>query len=402
MPNYKYLVIGGGMTADSVVRGIREADKEGSIGLISAEAHPPYARPPLSKGLWKGKSPDTVWLTAAVQNATLHLGRRVQSLDPLARSAGDDQGNTYNYEKLCLATGGDPRRLESGSDSIIYLRTWDDYQRLRELARDRRRFAVVGGGFIGSEIAAALALNGKEVVMVFPGQGIGGRMFPAGMSRFLNEYYRLKGVEVRPGEEVAAVEKSRDKFMLKTRGVDNHREREIAADVVVAGIGIQPNVDLARQAGLNLGDGIRVDSSLHTSNPDIYAVGDVAEFFNPALGRYLRVEHEDNAYSMGAAAGRSMAGQHVSYDYLPSFYSDLFDLGYEAVGELDSRLETFADWHEPYREGVIYYLREGRIRGALLWNVWGQVDAARRLIAESGPFRPEDLKGRLFEAHQYV
>ena len=130
-------------------------------------------------------------------------------------------------------------------------------------------------------------------------------------------------------------------------------------------------------------------------HPDVYAAGDVANFYNPALDRRLRVEHEDNANTMGRRAGQAMAGRAVNYDHLPSFYSDLFELGYEAVGELDSRLETVADWKQPYQEGVVYYLREGRVRGVLLWNVWEQVDAARKLIAEPGPVRPESLRGRL-------
>jgi NADPH-dependent 2,4-dienoyl-CoA reductase/sulfur reductase-like enzyme len=136
-----------------------------------------------------------------------------------------------------------------------------------------------------------------------------------------------------------------------------------------------------------------VDESLRTNDPHVFAAGDVAEFFNPALGKWMRVEHEDNANTMGRMAGRSMAGQAVRYDHLPSFYSDLFDLGYEAVGELDSRAEVVADWKERFREGVVYYLHDGRVRGALLWNVWGKVDAVRELIAKPGPFRSEDLKG---------
>jgi len=163
----------------------------------------------------------------------------------------------------------------------------------------------------------------------------------------------------------------------------------------VAGIGIEPNVELARSAGLKVENGIVVDASLRTSHPDIFAAGDVACFANPALGKRLRVEHEDNANTMGQMAGQAMAGQIVSYDHLPSFYSDLFELGYEAVGEVDSRLEEVVDWKEPYREGVVYYLRDGRVRGVLLWNVWDQVDAARKLIAETGPFSAESLKGRL-------
>jgi 3-phenylpropionate/trans-cinnamate dioxygenase ferredoxin reductase subunit len=164
---------------------------------------------------------------------------------------------------------------------------------------------------------------------------------------------------------------------------------------VVAGIGIQPNIDLATAAGLEVDNGIRVDRGLRTSHPDIYAAGDVANFYNPALDQRLRVEHEDNANTMGRLAGQAMAGRAVSYDQLPFFYSDLFDLGYEAVGEVDARLETFADWTEPYRKGVIYYLRGGRVRGVLLWNVWEQVDSARKLIAEVGPFGAAELKGRL-------
>jgi 3-phenylpropionate/trans-cinnamate dioxygenase ferredoxin reductase component len=166
-------------------------------------------------------------------------------------------------------------------------------------------------------------------------------------------------------------------------------------DGVVAGIGIAPNVELAQQAGLQVDNGIIVDAALRSSDPNIYAAGDVAAFHNSALGRRLRVEHEDNALTMGRLAGQAMAGKLVSYDYLPSFYSDLFDLGYEAVGEVDARRETAADWKEPHREGVVYYLRDGRARGVLLWNVWEQVGAARKLIAEPGPFRAADLKGRL-------
>lgn len=166
----------------------------------------------------------------------------------------------------------------------------------------------------------------------------------------------------------------------------------------MAGIGIQPDVELARQAGLAVDNGIIVDEFLRTSHPSIYAAGDVAAFVNPAIGNRIRVEHEDNALTMGRAAGRAMAGQAEPYDHLPFFYSDLFELGYEAVGEVDARLETVADWIEPFRQGVVYYLRGQRVRGVLLWNVWGQVEAARRLIAMPGPFRPADLKGRLPEA----
>jgi NADPH-dependent 2,4-dienoyl-CoA reductase/sulfur reductase-like enzyme len=258
------------------------------------------------------------------------------------------------------------------------------------LAEQGQRFAVIGGGFIGSEIAAALAMNGKEVVLLFPAAGIGEHIFGPSLSAFLNQYYQQHGVEVLPGNTAEGLEWRGERLALKTA-----RGRELLVDGVVAGIGIEPNTELARAAGLHVTDGIVVDALLRTSHPDIYAAGDVANFANPALGKRLRVEHEDNANTMGKYAGRNMAGTQESYDHLPFFYSDLCDLGYEAVGELDARLEIVADWKAPFREGVLYYLHDGRVRGVLLWNVWEQVDAARRLIAEPGPFQPADLRGRL-------
>ena len=200
-------------------------------------------------------------------------------------------------------------------------------------------------------------------------------------------------MNVVAGSTVVGLEKKNQGTLVKTRS-----QGEFLVDVVVAGIGVTPNVELARSAGLEVDNGIVVDEFLRTSDPDIYAAGDVANFFSPALEKRLRVEHEDNANTMGRAAGRAMAGKASPYHHLPFYYSDLFDLGYEAVGELDPRLETVADWKEPNREGVVYYLREARVRGVLLWNVWGQVDAARELITAPGPFHATDLKGRLPKA----
>jgi 3-phenylpropionate/trans-cinnamate dioxygenase ferredoxin reductase subunit len=397
MPNhtYSYLIVGGGMTADSAVRGIREVDRSGPIGLIGLQPDPPYDRPPLSKGLWKGKPLEIIWRPSPTEGVTLHLGRTARTLDPRAKCVTDDQGSVYSFQKLLLATGGTPRRLPSGNDEIIYFRTLADYHRLRSLVERGQRFAVIGGGFIGSEIAAALAINGKQVTMIFPESGIGGRMFPSDLAGFLNDFYRQKGVEVLPGELVVDVQSRSGQSVVRTCNAQTHQEREIVADGVVAGLGIQPNVELAQAAGLEIDNGIRVDRSLRTSYRDIYAAGDVASFYVPVLDKRLRVEHEDNANTMGQWAGRALAGRALLYDHLPFFYSDLFELGYEAVGEVDSQLKTVADWKEPFRQGVVYYLRGGRVRGVLLWNVWEQVAAARRLIAEPGPFRPEDLKGRL-------
>lgn len=390
MAHYPYLIVGGGMTGDAAARAIRDADPNAAVGLISAESHPPYARPPLSKGLWKGDPEDGIWRGTETAGVELRLGRRVTAIDPKGKIVTDDRGEVTGYERLLIATGGTPRRLPLDTDQIIYFRTYEDYRRLRALADRPLRFAVLGGGFIGTEIAAALRSVGRDVVMLVPEAGLGARVFPADLSRFLVEYYGEQGVSVRTGEGLAGLSERAGKVVIRTTtGAD------LPVDVVVAGLGIRANVELAEQAGLRVDNGIVVDERLHAGAPDIYAAGDVATFFNPALGTRIRVEHEDNAVTMGAAAGREMAGHGSSYTHLPFFYSDLFALGYEAVGDLDPRLETVADWKESFREGVVYYLKDGRVRGVLLWNTWGQVDAARALIAEPGPFTPSALRGRL-------
>jgi NADPH-dependent 2,4-dienoyl-CoA reductase/sulfur reductase-like enzyme len=390
MTHYPYLIVGGGTTADAAARGIRERDASGPIGIVAAEADPPYARPPLSKGLWKGEPLEGVWRKTSETGVCLHLGRRATTLDLRSKQVIDHEGADYSFDTLLLATGVTPRRLPFGGDEVMYFRTLEDYRRLRALAGPGKAFAVIGGGFIGSEIAAALALQGCKVTLLFPEEGIGARIFPADLSRFLNGYYREKGVDVRNGEAVAGIARRGPRILVETKsGIS------VSVDGVVAGIGTVPNTGLAESAGLLVRDGIPVDERLRTSHRAVFAAGDVASFTPRALGTPIRVEHEDNALAMGRAAGRSMTGDPSPYAHLPFFYSDLFDLGYEAVGELDPRGETVADWKEPFRSGVIYFLSAGRVRGVLLWNTWGQVDAARALIAEPGPFRAEDLTGRL-------
>lgn len=395
MPHYPYLIIGGGMTADAAIRGIREVDGDRAIALVGDEPDPPYNRPPLSKGLWKGKAVESIWRKPAPPGVEQYLGRRILSLDVARKQATDDRGETYTFDSCLLATGCSPRRLSFGGDQILYFRTLSDYRRLRALTERGEHFAVIGGGFIGSEIAAALAMNQKQVTLIIPESGIGERVYPRSLSHFVSTYYRQKGVKVLIRSSVVGLAARGGRSMLKIQGVDNSEQSEIAVDGVVAGIGVQPNVEVARPAGLTIDNGIVVDEQSRTNAPSVFAAGDVARFFSPALGNRLRVEHEDNANTMGEQAGRAMAGRAEPYHHLPFFYSDLFDLGYEAVGELDSRAEIVEDWRTPYREGVVYYLRDSRVRGVLLWNVWGQVEAARALIAEPGPFKPADLTGRL-------
>jgi 3-phenylpropionate/trans-cinnamate dioxygenase ferredoxin reductase component len=388
MRTTQYLIAGGGMTADAACKGIRDFDPDGAITVVAEEPHPPYARPPLSKGLWKGDEESTIWRGTADLGVDLRLGRTLVALDLEARRATDDGGETYAYERLLLATGGRPRRLPFGGDKVIYFRTLDDYRRLRALADEEARFLVIGGGFIGSEIAAALAMNARSVTMVFPEPGIGARIFPAELSASVTDYYRAHGVEVLAGASVTAIERDGDKVRLATRD-----GRTLEADAVVAGLGIEPRVELAADAGLPVADGIVVDDRGRVDGHEgVFAAGDVARFPEAALGGARRVEHEDHAKSHGRRVGANMAGADEPYDHLPFFYSDLFDLGYEAVGELDSRLQTTADWSEPDHEGTVYYLdSQGRPRGVLLWNLFGRVDAARDLIRAGDPVEPGAL-----------
>jgi NADPH-dependent 2,4-dienoyl-CoA reductase/sulfur reductase-like enzyme len=387
--HYKYLIIGGGLAGDAATKGIRELDSEGSIGLISTEPDPPYMRPNLSKGLWKGRPVEKIWRKTE-QRGTLHLSCTVKEIDPAKKLIRDESRGEYTYDKLLIATGGTPNHLPFGEGNIIYFRTFQDYKHLRQLTESGNHFVVIGGSFIGSELAAALTIVGQKVTMVFPENAICEHFFPADLSKFLNEYYRLNGVEVLTGESVASVQKDGERLMVRTGS-----GRSIETSGVVAGIGIHPNVELAKQAGLQVDNGITVNEQLQTSSPDIYAAGDAANFYYSTLGKRTRVEHEDNSVQMGKLAGRNMAGAHDTYTHIPMFYSDLFDLGYEAVGEMSNKMQKFSDWEEPFKKGVVYYLDDGRVRGVLLWNVWEKVDEARALMKEQGAFKPEDLKGKI-------
>jgi NADPH-dependent 2,4-dienoyl-CoA reductase/sulfur reductase-like enzyme len=372
MSSTRYLIVGGGMTGDAAVKGIREHDPDGSIVLVGAEQHPPYARPPLTKGLWSGSDEAKIWRGTQEAGAELRLGRRIVSIDLQARRATDDAGDEYAWEKLLLATGGRPRTIPD-SDGVVYFRTLDDYRAVRERVAQDVRAVVIGGGFIGSEIAAALATNGCHVTMLFPEQGIASRVLPTGLSTFVTDYYREHGVDVLTEQTVASAD---------GRSVTTGSGQTLEADIVVAGLGIEPATELAEAVGLAVDNGVVVDAMGRVEgHEDVFAAGDVASFPIAALGRRFRVEHEDHAKSHGRSVGANMAGAGTAYDQLPFFYSDMFDLGYEAVGEVDSRLTTVESWDEPNRKGTIAYVDpEGRPRGFLYWNVWDQVERGRELI----------------------
>jgi 3-phenylpropionate/trans-cinnamate dioxygenase ferredoxin reductase subunit len=356
MKTTRYLIVGGGLTGDAACKGIRKVDSEGSIVLVGEEQHAPYARPPLSKALWKGDEESTIWRGTADLGVDLQLGRRIVALDLERRQALDDLGERYAYEQLLLATGGRPRRLPFGED-VVYFRT----------------------------------LNGASVTIVFPEPGIGARIFPPELSRAISDHYRDRGVEVLAGASVDGIERvGNRKRILLADG------RVLEAEAVVAGLGIEPNVELAESAGLGVANGIVVDVfGRADGREDVFAAGDVARFPVPVLATEMRVEHEDHAKSHGRTVGANMAGAGEPYDHLPFFYSDLFDFGYEAVGELDARVETLAELADVGDSGIVYYLDgERRPRGVLLWNLYGRVDDARELLRASEPIMPGALAER--------
>lgn len=394
----KYVIVGGGLAGASAVAGIREFDSAGSIALIGEEPHRPYNRPPLTKTLWFGKQTvEGIFFQEADfyagKGVDLVLGTKAVAVDPLGRVVRTSAGDTYRYEKLLLATGGKPRRLAipgGDLDGVCYYRYLDDYVATRALASTGKSAVVIGGGFIGTEIAAALSINGVDVTMVFPDPYICRRVFPEALAMAIQDEFSRKGVRIFAQETVQSIEKDGLAFVTRTEG-----GRELISDMVIAGIGIAPSTGLAEGAGLTTRNGIVVNEHLQTSNPDIYAAGDNACFPYQALDRVTRVEHWDNALNQGAVAGRNMAGGSEPYTYMPYFFSDLFDFGYEAVGDVDSRLETLEDWQEDNKKGIVYYMHDGRVRGAMMCNVWDKVTAARELITSGRQMSVKELKGMI-------
>jgi 3-phenylpropionate/trans-cinnamate dioxygenase ferredoxin reductase subunit len=395
---YDYLIVGAGLAGASAVEAIRERDARGTILLVGAEPQRPYNRPPLSKQLWTGKETlDTIFVHNLEfyerQRVVLELNNEIATLDAGAKAVVDRNGQRYRYGKLLLATGGQPRALSipgGDLDGIFYFRTCEDYVRLRDAADKTKSAVVIGGGFIGSEIAAALNMVGREVSMIFPEPYLVSRVFPEPLGRAIQKNYLGRGVRVLDGDRPVSIARSGERFTVHTQnGI------QIDTDVVVVGIGIAPELKLAAQAGLQTGNGIVVNEHLQTSDPNIYAAGDNAFFPYRALGKSMRVEHWDNALNQGKWAGRNMAGAAEPYDYMPFFFSDLFDFGYEAVGEVDASLEPYADWQEKFRTGVIYYRADNEVKGVMLCNVWEKVDAARELIRKREKRTRESLRGAI-------
>ncbi len=395
MTAHRYLIVGGGMVADSAARGIRELDTDGSIGIISEDVDRPYARPALSKKLWT--DPDFSWdekvdLHTEETGATFALGTRVTAIDRDGKSVTTSDGKTVGYEHLLIATGGHPRDLPGlvPSDRVLAFRSAADYRTLRRHADAGASVVVVGGGYIGTELAAGLVQNGARVTLVTPDEVLGGNMFPEGLASAFQQRFAAAGIEVRTGRRVDSGEEAADGVTLT---LDDGST--LHADVVVAGLGIEPATQLAVDAGLRVDDGVVVSETLSTDDPSVLAAGDVAEYPDRILGT-RRVEHVDNAKAQGRQAGRNLAGAGEPYTHTPMFYSNVFDLGYEAVGVVSSALRTVEDWAEPHERGVVYYLADDdTVAGVLLWNVPDKTDEARKVLAEAHARTPDTLPGTI-------
>lgn len=397
MKNYKYIIIGGGMTGSTAAMGIRKNDQMGSIAMFSKEKFGPYNRPPLTKGLWNGMQIEDIVRPIEKYQVDLYLQSTIVEIQPDKKAVLTEQGDFFGYQKLLLAVGGHPIQLPDAPEDVIYYRTRGDYLKVKALSEKNNHYCVIGGGFIGSEIAAALTKYDNQVTMIFPENGISELIFPDDLSKYMTEYYRDKGVKILSKNLVESIEKENDAFIVSHKNVDTGDVSKEKCDAVIVGIGIKPNLSLAKKAGIEVDNGIVVDEYLQTSQPDIFSAGDVAAFNHQGLHKRIRVEHEDNANKMGMTAGINMSGKMEKYTHFPFFYSDLFDLGYEAVGEMNKDYDIYEDWIEPFKKGTLFYLRDQKIRGLIFWNLWGKVDRGRDIISKGAHYDASNLKGLFTE-----
>ena len=361
-----FAIVGAGLAGARAAETLRAEGFDGRVVLFGAEAHLPYERPALSKGYLQGTAEAPFVHPAewyAEQDVDLRLGTRVTALDPSAHEVETAEGERLRYTKLLLTTGSSVRKL---ADAVT-LRTLDDSDRLRAAFREGVRVVIVGAGWIGLEVAAAARAAGAEVTVLeqaaAPLLAVLGPEMAAVFARLHVEH----GVDLRCGVTVRAVKS--DAVLLD--------DETIPADLVVAGIGVTPDVDLARAAGLAVDNGVVVDEHLRSSAPDVWAAGDVANAYHPFAGRHVRVEHWANALHQPVVAAQAMLGKDAVYDRLPYFFTDQYDLGMEYTGFGGGEVVVRGD----EREFVAFWLRDGRLTAAMNVNVWtGVPEVARRLI----------------------
>ncbi len=384
---FTYIIVGGGVAGASAIAGIRDVDKSGTILLLCSEPHLPYHRPPLSKGLWLGKKAVGDIFVNPVgyyedNGVSLVNGNPAEKLDARNKTVACASGAVYSYTSLLIATGGTPRTFSGGQAGINYYRYLDDYVSLKKELVPGKSVVVAGGGFIGSEMAAVLSACGVGVTMVFPERYPCASVFPASLGKAVLARFARAGIRMLTEDKPLGFDLTGARPAARTL-----RGEAIATDCIIAGIGMRPSSEIAERAGLLCDNGIVVNEHLQTSDPDVYAAGDVARFPYHALSSLMRVEHWDNAVSQGRLAGRNMAGAQEAYAHMPYFFSDLFEYGYEAVGDVNPSFDTIEDWQKEHEKGVIYYVKNNRCVGVLLFNVWDKCDAARAII-QAGPAQP--------------
>ncbi|WP_407319844.1 FAD-dependent oxidoreductase [Isoptericola halotolerans] len=412
--HYDYLLLGGGMASDAAARGIREVDPAGTIGIVGREATEPVTRPALSKKLWTDPdfSFEQVWTgTAEDTGADMLLGETVVALDTDRRTVRTASGREIGYVRALVATSGTPASLDihdsHASGRVIPFRSVRDYERLRGLtSHGSPHVVVVGGSYIVTELAAGLTETDAQVTLVFTQDTLLDQMLPADLAGRVELWFRTHGVELVRGTGATGGEvQGPDGPVRLTLSSGD----QIEADVVVLGLGISLETGFAAEAGLETVDdgGIVVDAHLRSSDPAVWAAGDVARYPDPVLGA-RRVEHVDHATSSGRSAGRDMAGAGEPYTHTPFYYSVLFGVRYEAVGTLESSLEIVVDRQGPVddpsaRVVANYVEREAdgastaRVHGVLLWGVeegTDATDAAREVLA-AGPVDVDTLPGRV-------
>ena len=384
----KYCIIGGGYASAAAIEGIRSRDNEGSIMLLSRENHRPYSRPLLTKDLWYGTAtlerlplhPDE-WYTE--QRVDLRLRHEVIEVDPESRRLFDERGEVTGFEELLLATGCRPRRLRAEgaeSQAVRYFRDLEDYLMLEARMDRLQHLTLVGGGFTSIEMAAALRARGKEITLLLAEEYPLHRLLPRELGVALLDYLREMGVEIVSGDTLVRIEESGGMVHAHT-----WLGNELDTQLVIVDQGGEPVVELADAAGLAIDDGIVVNEFGQSSNPHVWAAGDVAEFPSLALGQIMRVEGSDHAEVHGRAVGANMAGANQPYDHLPFKWFRVGEMQFEGVGELWARLDTEMLWIEPGREGAVFYMRDEIVRGVLLINIGDRAEWARALIRDARP-----------------
>jgi NADPH-dependent 2,4-dienoyl-CoA reductase/sulfur reductase-like enzyme len=380
-----YVIAGASLAGAKAAETLREEGFDGEVVLLGTERELPYERPPLSKGYLLGKAErDSIFVHTLdwypEHNVDLRLGVTVTAIDRDAATASTSEGQLH-YDKLLLTTGASPRRLSfPGSDreEVLYLRTVSDSDRLRAAFQPGTRVAVAGAGWIGLETTAAARMAGCEVTVIEPQPGALHAQLGPEVGAVFADLHRSHGVEFRFGDVVAEF---RPGLVVTSSGA------EVPADVLVVGIGAAPNDALAAAAGLEVSGGVRTDASLRTSDPAIFAAGDVANSFNPLLGHPIRVEHWANALNGGPAAARSMLGQPVVYDRVPYFYSDQYDLGMECAGlPSPGSYDQIVYRGDPATlEFIAFWLSRGVVVAGMNVNVWDVNSDIQALIRSTRP-----------------